>query len=131
MITIYHHSRCTVSREALTLLDQLCARENLLLEILDYHQLLLTAPILSDLQKKLGLPMREMIRYHDPKYIRLKLSKADDAGLFSGYCETSKTAATSNCDLPKSCHYRVSGRVNRTLVLPVAHAITSRWRVIL
>ncbi|KAF3995960.1 ArsC/Spx/MgsR family protein [Glaciimonas immobilis] len=82
MITIYHHSRCTVSREALTLLDQLCARENLLLEILDYHQLLLTAPILSDLQKKLGLPMREMIRYHDPKYIRLKLSKADDAGLF-------------------------------------------------
>ena len=90
MITIYHHPRCPFSREALHLIEQISARENLILEIIDYQQLPLTVPLLINLQKKLGLPISAMLRNQDPKYIALRLSKADDAQLLQALVDYPK-----------------------------------------
>lgn len=90
MITIYHHPRCPYSREALHLLEKITVRENLILEIIDYQQLPLTVPLLINLQKKLDLPVSSMVRDQDPKYITLKLSKADDSQLLQALVDYPK-----------------------------------------
>ncbi|MDY7545817.1 ArsC/Spx/MgsR family protein [Glaciimonas sp. CA11.2] len=90
MITIYHHPRCPFSREALHLIEEISARENLILEIIDYQQLPLSIPQLINLQKKLGLPISAMLRNQDPKYTKLKLSKADDSQLLQALVDYPK-----------------------------------------
>jgi len=87
MITIYYHSRCTHSREAMSLVEQLCARHQLLLEIIEYQKVPLTLEQLRSLQLKLGLPASAMIRSNAPEYKKLKLAQSDDAALLQAIAD--------------------------------------------
>ena len=78
MITIFHNARCPYSREALSLVEKICAREALLLEIIDYP---LSMTQLALLQQKLGRTGGDIVRSKDPKYKRLKLSLAKNVDI--------------------------------------------------
>lgn len=90
MITVYHHPRCPYSREALQMVEKLCARSDLLLEIIHYQQVPLTIPMLIKLQKQLGVPIRGMMRTYESQYSKLKLSKAADFRLLQTLIEHPK-----------------------------------------
>lgn len=78
MITFYLYPRCTNSRDALHLIEAVCARDNLLLDVIHYRQVPLTVPVLLNLQKQLDITIREMVRIHDSECEHLDLSTVTD-----------------------------------------------------
>ena len=83
MITIYHNPRCSKSRVALALAQQLADRQQLTLNIVDYQKTPLTLAELSALHAQLGGPVRDMVRDNEDEYVALYLAQADDATLLS------------------------------------------------
>jgi len=81
MIKIYHNPRCSKSREALALAEQYSNEHQLKLEVVDYQKTPLTLAQLKTLHKKLGGPVRAMVRDNEAEYAELNLAQADDATL--------------------------------------------------
>ncbi len=71
MITqLIHNPRCSKSREALGLLQA----TGHTVEVIDYLKAPLSLTDLSDLQQKLGLPARELLRSGEDEYAALGLA---------------------------------------------------------
>jgi arsenate reductase len=76
---IYHHPRCSKSRQALGLLEA----SGKVFELVESAKDPLSQTQLSDLQTKLKLSLREMIRSGEHIYKELHLDQADDATLLA------------------------------------------------
>ena len=72
-ITLYHNPRCSKSRQTLELLRE-AGHEPLVVEYLKTPP---TARQLQALVKRLGVPVRELIRTNEPPYQELGLGAAD------------------------------------------------------
>lgn len=83
MITIYHHPRCSKSRETLALVQDIALKNALPLTVVEYQKTPLNLAQLQDLQQQLGLPVRAMLRDSEDAYTALNLTQADDAGLLA------------------------------------------------
>jgi arsenate reductase len=70
MIQLIHNPRCSKSREALSLLQA----SGHAVEVIDYLKAPLSLVELSDLQQKLGLPARELLRTGEEEYAALGLA---------------------------------------------------------
>ncbi|HYD95027.1 MAG TPA: arsenate reductase (glutaredoxin) [Noviherbaspirillum sp.] len=81
MITIYHNPRCSKSREALTLLQDIASRSQFEVTVVEYLKTPLTLEQLSSLQRLLGCTAAEMVRSNEEEYAALQLTQADEAGL--------------------------------------------------
>jgi arsenate reductase len=81
MITIYHHPRCSKSRETLTLVEQFARAQGLAIDVVDYQKNPLTLPQLTSLHQQLGGAIRNMVRDNEEEYVALNLAQADDAAL--------------------------------------------------
>lgn len=86
MITIYHNPRCSKSRDALALVEQFAAAQDVPLNIVDYQKTPLTLAQLTVLQQQLGGPVRAMVRDSEAEYAALNLAQADDAALLQALC---------------------------------------------
>ncbi len=79
-ITIYHNPRCSKSRETLKLIVEAGYEPN----VIEYLQTPLDKPGLQALVKRLGIPVREMLRTGEEAYKALALgdaNKTDEARL--------------------------------------------------
>ena len=81
MITIYHNSRCSKSREALALVEAIAARRQLTVDVVEYLKSPPSLAQLSELQTMLGCKASEMVRSNEEEFGALGLAQADDAGL--------------------------------------------------
>ncbi|QRX84438.1 arsenate reductase (glutaredoxin) [Glaciimonas sp. PAMC28666] len=72
------------------MVEKLCARSDLLLEIIHYQQVPLTIPMLIKLQKQLDLPIVGMMRTYESQYSKMKLSNASDFRLLQTLIEHPK-----------------------------------------
>ncbi|TFW07777.1 arsenate reductase (glutaredoxin) [Oxalobacteraceae bacterium OM1] len=83
MITIYHNPRCSKSREALAQVQAHAERVGTSLTVVDYQKTPLDLAQLRELQAKLGVPVREMVRTGEDAYAELQLNDADDDALLA------------------------------------------------
>lgn len=81
MIILYHNPRCSKSREALALLEQLAARKGLALDVVDYLKTPPTLAQLHELHQQLGSDVRELVRTNEDEYSALNLDEADAEGV--------------------------------------------------
>ncbi len=72
-IQLIHNPRCSKSREALGLLQA----SGVTVEVIDYLTASLSVADLSDMQKKLGLPARAMLRSGEDEYAALGLERPE------------------------------------------------------
>ncbi|MDY0116786.1 MAG: arsenate reductase (glutaredoxin) [Sulfurimonadaceae bacterium] len=70
-IAIWHNSRCSKSREALSILEE----ENCDKEVFEYLHIPLTKEIIKELLKKLSLTPRELMRTKEDVYKELNLKE--------------------------------------------------------
>ena len=73
-VTIYHNPRCSKSRTAL----QLIRMAGVEVEVVEYLKTPPDVATLTDLQNKLGLPVREMMRRGEAIYKELNLDGVTD-----------------------------------------------------
>ncbi|MEO8408728.1 MAG: arsenate reductase (glutaredoxin) [Oxalobacteraceae bacterium] len=83
MITILHNPRCSKSRAALALTQQFADANEIALNLVDYQTSPLQLAQLHDLQRQLGIPVREMLRDGDALFDTLQLAHASDETLFA------------------------------------------------
>ncbi len=76
MITIYHNSQCSKSREICALIKDL-NRTNEPVRVIDYLKNPLTIAQLKELQQQLKRPVRDMIRDSEEAYQTLNLVAAE------------------------------------------------------
>ncbi|MDC8770663.1 arsenate reductase (glutaredoxin) [Roseateles albus] len=72
-IQLIHNPRCSKSREALSLLQA----GGHTVEVIEYLKASLSLAELSELQRKLGLPARDMLRSNEDEYAALGLARPD------------------------------------------------------
>ena len=77
MITIYHHPRCSKSRETLAIVEQIAADQNVVLEVIEYQKIPPTPAQLSQLLQQLGGDIQSMLRSNEEDYTLLGLADAD------------------------------------------------------
>ncbi|MDO8652429.1 MAG: arsenate reductase (glutaredoxin) [Undibacterium sp.] len=82
-ITIYHHPRCSKSRETLALVQDISVKNALPLTVVEYQKTPLNIAQLQVLQQQLGLSLRAMVRDNEDEYTALNLTHADDARLLA------------------------------------------------
>ena len=82
-ITIYHHPRCSKSRETLALVQDISVKNALPLTVVEYQKTPLNIAQLQVLQQQLGLSLRAMVRDNEDEYTALNLTHADDASLLA------------------------------------------------
>jgi arsenate reductase len=90
MITIYHNTRCSKSREALALAQQFADANHLSLDVVDYLKTPLTLEQLSTLAQQLNTPVREMVRTNEEEYAELGLETANNAALLQALAKHPK-----------------------------------------
>lgn len=76
-VTIYFNPKCGTARKTLELIRQ----HGIEPEIVEYLKTPLTRPQLEDLIKKLGIPVRDLVRTKESLYSELGLEQADDNAL--------------------------------------------------
>ena len=79
MITIYHNPRCSKSRAALALIQEVAQQQKLALHVVEYLQ---APPDLAQLQallQQLGGDVQAMLRDNEEEYAALGLAQADPA----------------------------------------------------
>lgn len=81
MIIIYHNSRCSKSRECLSLVENFAARKQLQVEVVEYLKTPLRLEQLAALQEMLGCKTAAMVRSNEEDYAALGLEQASDAEL--------------------------------------------------
>ena len=79
MITIYHHPRCSKSRETLAIVEQIAADQHLALEVIEYQKTPPTLEQLAQLLQQLGGDIQAMLRNNEEEYALLGLAHADVA----------------------------------------------------
>ena len=82
-ITIYHHPRCSKSRETLALVQDISVKNALPLTVVEYQKTPLNIAQLQVLQQQLGLSLRAMVRDNEDEYTALNLTHADDTSLLA------------------------------------------------
>ena len=84
MATIYHNPRCTKSRQALSLLEERGIKTDIVL----YLESPPDVKTLKAIQKKLGIPARELLRKGEEEYKQLKLDNTalTDNDLITAMC---------------------------------------------
>ena len=82
-IVIYHNPRCTKSRATLERMEARAAAEGHALAVVDYQKTPPDIATLRMLQRRLGLPVREMVRDNEEEYAALGLAGADDEALLA------------------------------------------------
>ncbi|WP_019139738.1 arsenate reductase (glutaredoxin) [Noviherbaspirillum massiliense] len=87
MITIYHNPRCSKSRAALELVQQVSQERGLPLTVVDYLKTPLTAAQLTALHRQLRTPARDMVRENEEEYAALSLDEADDEALMQAIAQ--------------------------------------------
>jgi arsenate reductase len=83
MITIYHNSHCSKSREALAAVERFAEERRTPLSVVEYLQTPLTLEQLQALHGMLGGQLRDMVRTGEASYAELGLAQADDADLLA------------------------------------------------
>jgi len=87
MLTIYHNTRCSKSREALALTQQFASQHAIELDVIDYQKTPLTREQLvalhAALQRMQPISVREVMRTNEDIYAALKLDNADDEALLN------------------------------------------------
>lgn len=68
-VKIYHNPRCGKSRDTLKLLQA----KGIVPEIIEYLKTPPSTKELADILKKLGIPVRDLIRKKEPEYLQNKL----------------------------------------------------------
>lgn len=81
MITIYHNQRCSKSRQAMAMLEQISAQKNIPLKVVYYLETPLGKEQLEALRSELGIDLRAMVRDTEAEYAELQLTQADDQKL--------------------------------------------------
>lgn len=81
MITIYHNPRCSKSREALALVEEFAARQNLPVEVVEYLKTPPTMTRLGELKQMLRCDLHEMVRSNEDGYASLQLAEADESSV--------------------------------------------------
>ena len=76
-ITIYHNGKCGTSRNVLEILRARGIEPT----IIEYLKTPLTRDEIAALVKKMGVPVRDIVRAKEPLYAELNLDQADDARL--------------------------------------------------
>lgn len=89
-IKIFHHPRCSKSRAALTLVENFAAKTGIPVNIVEYLNTPPTIDELQELQQKLGIGARELIRDSEEEYKLLQLTTADDAALLQAIADHPK-----------------------------------------
>ncbi|MFZ6773719.1 ArsC/Spx/MgsR family protein [Undibacterium sp. SXout7W] len=79
MITIYHHPRCSKSRETLAIVEQIATDQHLALEVIEYQKSPPTPEQLTQLLQQLGGDIQTMLRSNEEEYALLGLAHADAA----------------------------------------------------
>lgn len=69
-VTLYHNPRCSKSREALALLQE----KGITPQIIRYLDTPLSAVEITELLKKLAVPVRQLLRNNEPEYATLGLT---------------------------------------------------------
>lgn len=87
MITLYHNPRCSKSREALAMVEAFAQAEGLALTIVDYQKTPPSLELLRQLQRQLGVAVRDMVRTNEEEYAALNLASADDERLLNALAE--------------------------------------------
>lgn len=75
MITIFHNPRCSKSRETLALAEAAAVRLNETLSIVEYLKTPPDLATLTQLQQRLGLPARALLRDGETPYAELGLAQ--------------------------------------------------------
>lgn len=89
-ITIYHHPRCSKSREALAIAEQFARAHSLPLQVVDYQQTPLSLQQLSTLQQRLDCTAAAMVRDSEEEFTALRLHDANDAALLAALAQHPK-----------------------------------------
>lgn len=82
MITIYHNPRCSKSREALALVQDIAIRKHLQVDVVEYLKSPPSPEQLARLRELLGCRAADMARSNEEEYAALGLAQATDAELF-------------------------------------------------
>ncbi|WP_109476473.1 arsenate reductase (glutaredoxin) [Paraburkholderia sp. C35] len=84
MITIYHNPRCSKSRGACELVNDVYNPSNESVEVIEYLRTPLSVEQLKELNRMLGVPVREMLRDSESVYEELGLADVSlsDAQLY-------------------------------------------------
>ncbi len=77
-ITLYHNPRCSKSREALKYLED----KKMAFQVREYLKDPLSIEEIKELNQKLGIPVRDMIRDGEEEYEQEKLEGAAEEELF-------------------------------------------------
>lgn len=76
-VTIYHNPKCSTSRNAL----EIIRAKGIEPTIVEYLKTPLSKPELAALIKKMGVPVRDVVRSKEPVYAELGLDGASDDAL--------------------------------------------------
>ena len=79
-IKIYHNNRCAKSRDALKLLQ---SEKNIDIEIVEYLKNGLSKAELLDLKKKVGLPIKDMMRVKEKEFSDYKNKELSEDDLIA------------------------------------------------
>jgi arsenate reductase len=85
-LTIYHNPRCSKSRQTLALIEEAGKP----VEIIEYLKGSLNEQSIKELQQKLSLSPREMMRTKEAEYKEMALSDASDEQLIAAMVATPK-----------------------------------------
>jgi len=82
-VTLFHNPRCSKSRQAKALLDE----RGIDFTIVEYLKTPLSLAELQDLQRQLGVPVREMVRRKEAAFAENGLADADDERLLAAIAD--------------------------------------------
>ncbi|RJF99764.1 ArsC/Spx/MgsR family protein [Noviherbaspirillum saxi] len=90
MLTIYHNSNCSKSREALVRVEHYARQHDLPVKVVNYLETPLNMTQLSSLQELLGVGAHDLVRANEEEYAALGLEQADDITLLKAIAATPK-----------------------------------------
>jgi arsenate reductase len=90
MFTIYHNSRCSKSRQTLTLLEENTQESQQKITIVEYLKTPLRHDEIKQLLIQLGCSPLQMMRTKEPEFIEQNLKEANEETLINAMANTPK-----------------------------------------
>lgn len=90
MLTIYHNSRCSKSRQTLALLEKKSKEANQEFTIVEYLKTPLNKAEILTLQKQLNCSLIDMMRTKEAEFKEQNLKEANDEALLNAMVEVPK-----------------------------------------
>lgn len=90
IITIYHNRHCSKSREALDRVTHFAKLHQQEVSVVDYLATPLSFTQLQELQRQLGVSVRDLVRTNEEEYKAQRLDQADEHGLLQAVAATPK-----------------------------------------